>query len=120
MINPEQRLSCARRGRRGDDDLLRGKARPRPPRTDEVYQANVYKEGVRFHSFKRVFRKLETGELTIPNRWTRWFHTSAEIKLASFQLISFHSTSKGLIGECGERGRYMEMVGFGKVSSRSS
>lgn len=79
---------------------------------DEVYQANVYKEGARFHSFKRVFRKLETGELTIPNGVDGWTPVCTKDQLASFQLISFHSTSKGLIGECGERGGYMEMVGF--------
>jgi len=28
------------------------------------------------------------------------------------QLISFHSTSKGFIGECGKRGGYFEMLGF--------
>jgi alanine transaminase len=28
-----------------------------------------------------------------------------------FELVSFHSTSKGLLGECGRRGGYMEMVG---------
>ena len=29
-----------------------------------------------------------------------------------FELASFHSTSKGLIGECGRRGGYMELCGF--------
>ncbi len=29
-----------------------------------------------------------------------------------FELVSFHSTSKGLIGECGRRGGYMELCGF--------
>ena len=28
------------------------------------------------------------------------------------QLISFHSTSKGFLGECGKRGGYFEMLGF--------
>ena len=28
------------------------------------------------------------------------------------ELVSFHSTSKGLFGECGRRGGYMELVGF--------
>ena len=28
----------------------------------------------------------------------------------AFELVSFHSTSKGMIGECGRRGGYMEMV----------
>ena len=30
----------------------------------------------------------------------------------SFELVSFHSTSKGIIGECGRRGGYMELCGF--------
>jgi len=33
-------------------------------------------------------------------------------RYAESQLISFHSTSKGLIGECVQRGGYMEVVGF--------
>ena len=32
------------------------------------------------------------------------------------QLVSFHSTSKGLIGECGQRGGYMEFVGFSSAT----
>ena len=28
------------------------------------------------------------------------------------QLVSFHSTSKGFLGECGLRGGYLELVGF--------
>jgi hypothetical protein len=31
---------------------------------------------------------------------------------AALQLISFHSTSKGFLGECGLRGGYFEMLGF--------
>lgn len=30
------------------------------------------------------------------------------------QLVSVHSTSKGLLGECGLRGGYMEMVNLDK------
>lgn len=55
---------------------------------DEVYQANVYAEGAEFVSAKRV--ALDCG-------------------LKNLQLVSFHSTSKGLIGECGRRGGYMEL-----------
>lgn len=54
---------------------------------DEVYQANVYAEGAEFVSAKKV--ALDCG-------------------LKNLQLVSFHSTSKGLIGECGRRGGYME------------
>eukprot|EP00934_Nitzschia_sp_Nitz4_P005048 Nitzschia sp. Nitz4//scaffold476_size6971//4995//6965//NITZ4_009165-RA/size6971-augustus-gene-0.0-mRNA-1//1//CDS//3329552721//5038//frame0 len=55
---------------------------------DEVYQANVYTEGAEFVSAKRV--ALDCG-------------------LKNLQLVSFHSTSKGLTGECGRRGGYMEL-----------
>jgi len=55
---------------------------------DEVYQANVYKDGDRFTSFKKVVRDLQSP----------------------IQLFSFHSTSKGVIGECGRRGGYLEIT----------
>lgn len=64
---------------------------------DEVYQENVYKEGKKFHSFKKVLRELQKDD---PETYK------------DTQLISFHSTSKGIIGECGQRGGYMEYVGF--------
>merc|ERR1719422_574777 len=63
---------------------------------DEVYQENVYVKGKQFHSFKKVLRQMQAKDATY----------------SKVQLISFHSTSKGLIGECGQRGGYMEMVGF--------
>ncbi len=59
---------------------------------DEVYQANVYKEGAEFHSFRKVM------------------HEMGEPYADSVELISYHSTSKGLMGECGFRGGYMETV----------
>eukprot|EP00929_Paragymnodinium_shiwhaense_P019606 TRINITY_DN13311_c0_g1_i1.p1 TRINITY_DN13311_c0_g1~~TRINITY_DN13311_c0_g1_i1.p1 ORF type:complete len:544 (-),score=81.56 TRINITY_DN13311_c0_g1_i1:296-1834(-) len=64
---------------------------------DEVYQENVYAEGKEFHSFKKVLRELQSKDAA---------------KYKDAQLISFHSTSKGIIGECGQRGGYMEFVGF--------
>eukprot|EP00536_Pseudo-nitzschia_multiseries_P012637 jgi/Psemu1/209304/e_gw1.494.19.1 len=56
---------------------------------DEVYQKNIYNPEKQFLSAKRV--ALETPGCE------------------RLQLISFHSTSKGLIGECGRRGGYMEL-----------
>lgn len=56
---------------------------------DEVYQRNVYVDDKEFISAKKV--ALETPGCE------------------RLQLVSFHSTSKGLIGECGRRGGYMEM-----------
>lgn len=58
---------------------------------DEVYQENVYGENCKFHSFKKVL--MEMGK-------------SAE----GFQMASFHSCSKGVMGECGLRGGYVEMI----------
>ncbi|KAG2776263.1 Alanine aminotransferase 1, partial [Phytophthora cactorum] len=58
---------------------------------DEVYQENVYAEGKKFFSFKKVLRDLGKGYDDV-------------------ELISFHSTSKGFTGECGRRGGYMELV----------
>ncbi len=55
---------------------------------DEVYQENVYLKGDRFVSFAKVL--VESGET----------HVS---------LFSFHSCSKGFLGECGQRGGYMEV-----------
>ncbi|CAB4038392.1 alanine aminotransferase 1 [Paramuricea clavata] len=60
---------------------------------DEVYQDNVYAQGAKFHSFKKVLRDL--GE-----------------EYNDFQLASFHSCSKGYTGECGIRGGYVEVLGL--------
>ena len=60
---------------------------------DEVYQDNVYAEGSRFHSFKKVLGDLgPIGE--------------------GFQMASMHSCSKGFMGECGLRGGYVEVIGL--------
>lgn len=59
---------------------------------DEVYQENVY-DG-EFVSAKRA--AYETGLL----------------QTDSIELVSFHSVSKGVFGECGRRGGYMELVGI--------
>ena len=56
---------------------------------DEVYQRNVYADGARFVSAKKAALDGGVG--------------------AELELVSFHSTSKGLIGECGRRGGYMEL-----------
>ena len=56
---------------------------------DEVYQMNIYGD-VPFTSFRKVL--AEMGEPYSSN----------------VELMSLHSVSKGLIGECGLRGGYME------------
>lgn len=58
---------------------------------DEVYQRNCYEAGKPFSSFKKVHH-------SIPD-------------IADLPLLSFHSISKGLTGECGKRGGYVEMTG---------
>lgn len=65
---------------------------------DEVYQSNVYIEERPFISFKKVLRRMEaSGKLNT---------------YGPVELVSFHSTSKGLHGECGRRGGYMELTNF--------
>ncbi|XP_043547018.1 alanine aminotransferase 2-like [Chiloscyllium plagiosum] len=59
---------------------------------DEVYQDNVYAEGCQFHSFKKVLFEMGPEYSNI------------------VELASFHSISKGYMGECGYRGGYMELV----------
>nr|XP_057923788.1 alanine aminotransferase 2-like isoform X2 [Doryrhamphus excisus] len=59
---------------------------------DEVYQDNVYAEGCQFHSFKKVL-----------------FEMGPEYS-NTVELVSFHSTSKCYMGECGFRGGYMEII----------
>jgi len=68
---------------------------------DEVYQENVYGDAPPFYSFKAALMELrragEAGD-----------EEAARLS-GRAQLISFHSTSKGFIGECGLRGGYFEM-----------
>lgn len=62
---------------------------------DEVYQTNSYLADRPFVSFKKVLLGMD-----------------AEYR--DQELISFHSISKGMIGECGRRGGYMECVNINK------
>lgn len=63
---------------------------------DEVYQENIF-AGSEFHSMKKVLRQLQKEHPGIYD---------------NVQLASLHSTSKGVSGECGQRGGYMELTGF--------
>ncbi len=54
---------------------------------DEVYQENVWRPGDRFVSFAGALARRGEREVS---------------------LFSFHSTSKGFLGECGHRGGYVE------------
>lgn len=62
---------------------------------DEVYQTNVFVG--KFHSFKAVLRKMQQES---PGKYD------------GIELASLHSVSKGMVGECGHRGGYFELVGF--------
>jgi aspartate/methionine/tyrosine aminotransferase len=59
---------------------------------DEVYQRNVYASDREFISAKKIAMETPGCE--------------------HLEMVSFHSTSKGLIGECGRRGGYMELHGI--------
>jgi alanine transaminase len=60
---------------------------------DEVYMDNIYTAERPFVSMRKV---------------------AAELGLKRIQIISLNSVSKGLLGECGQRGGYMEFHNFSK------
>ena len=62
---------------------------------DEVYQTNVFKG--EFVSFKKALRQLQKEH---PGKYD------------DVELVSLHSISKGMVGECGHRGGYFELAGF--------
>lgn len=55
---------------------------------DEVYQDNIYEEGAKFQSFRKVAREAKKD----------------------LEIISVHSLSKGYHGECGIRAGYIELM----------
>ncbi|CAM9639866.1 unnamed protein product, partial [Scytosiphon promiscuus] len=59
---------------------------------DEVYQENIYQSKTPFTSCKKV-----VAEMGYPYS-------------SSVELVSFHTVSKGVYGECGLRGGYMELT----------
>ncbi|KAI0026148.1 PLP-dependent transferase [Xylariomycetidae sp. FL0641] len=63
---------------------------------DEVYQTNVFVG--KFHSFRQVLLGLQRD------------HPGG--KYDGVELASLHSVSKGMVGECGHRGGYFDLVGF--------
>jgi len=56
---------------------------------DEVYQDNIYNSSNPFISFNRIMYELQLEN--------------------ELELISFHSASKGYLGECGRRGGYVHI-----------
>jgi len=65
---------------------------------DEVYQENIYIDNYEFVSFKKVATQMAQSN-------------SAAVATAgkTAEIISFHTISKGFIGECGLRGGYFEL-----------
>lgn len=63
---------------------------------DEVYQKNVYVDDKPFISFKRIVSDL-----------------GSDVELASF-----HSVSKGMVGECGLRGGLVELTNIDAVANQ--
>lgn len=59
---------------------------------DEVYQANIYQDDKPFVSARKVMYDL------------------GEPYASSVELASFHTVSKGILGECGLRGGYVEWL----------
>lgn len=57
---------------------------------DEVYQENIFGEGKSFNSFKKVAMDMGAAARAL-------------------EMVSFHSVSKGFLGECGIRGGYFEL-----------
>ena len=62
---------------------------------DEVYQTNVFVG--KFTSFKKALRDLQK---------------EVAGQYDNLELASLNSISKGMVGECGHRGGYFELVGF--------
>ena len=54
----------------------------------------------RSSSFKKSLRQLQNSD------------KNKDGKFDFIELASLHSISKGMVGECGHRGGYYEMVGF--------
>ncbi|KAI1810519.1 PLP-dependent transferase [Poronia punctata] len=64
---------------------------------DEVYQTNVFVG--KFYSFRQVLLSLQKEH---PGKYD------------GVELASLHSISKGMVGECGHRGGYFDLIGFRK------
>ena len=71
-------------------DFLRAAGNP--------YQENVYVEGRNFISFRKVVKTMAASS-----------DASEAAAGKAVEMISYHSVSKGFIGECGIRGGYFEL-----------
>lgn len=68
---------------------------------DEVYQENIYQNRRPFVSFRQVLMDLKNSSDATER------HISETVELASF-----HSISKGMVGECGRRGGFFVLNNF--------
>lgn len=66
---------------------------------DEVYQKNIYGKDKKFTSFRETAKNMGVV-------------SSEGTLLKPLQLASFHSSSKGVVGECGLRSGYLDLMGF--------
>lgn len=66
---------------------------------DEVYQYNIYQTERPFYSFRKALFDF-MGQTPTPG---------APVVNRAVELFSFHSVSKGYMGECGLRGGYLQM-----------
>eukprot|EP00485_Elphidium_margaritaceum_P015036 CAMPEP_0202729172 /NCGR_PEP_ID=MMETSP1385-20130828/185993_1 /ASSEMBLY_ACC=CAM_ASM_000861 /TAXON_ID=933848 /ORGANISM="Elphidium margaritaceum" /LENGTH=501 /DNA_ID=CAMNT_0049395429 /DNA_START=131 /DNA_END=1636 /DNA_ORIENTATION=+ len=65
---------------------------------DEVYQENIYhQDAYPFVSFRKCLLSAKDADI-----------------VDNVELISFHSVSKGIFGECGLRGGYLELINIAK------
>jgi aspartate/methionine/tyrosine aminotransferase len=87
VINPGNPTGSVLDGANVETVLEFARARNLSVLADEVYQDNVWLAGDRFVSFASVLERRGMKEVS---------------------LFSFHSVSKGFLGECGHRGGYLE------------
>jgi aspartate/methionine/tyrosine aminotransferase len=87
VINPGNPTGAVLDEKNVEQVLLFAQERGLSVLADEVYQDNVYRPNERFVSFASVLERHGIRDVS---------------------LFSFHSTSKGFLGECGHRGGYLE------------
>ncbi|HYG70377.1 MAG TPA: aminotransferase class I/II-fold pyridoxal phosphate-dependent enzyme, partial [Anaeromyxobacteraceae bacterium] len=87
VINPGNPTGAVLRERNVEEILEFARERGLAVLADEVYQDDIWLTGERFVSFASMLERR---------------------RLTDVSLFSFHSVSKGFLGECGHRGGYLE------------
>lgn len=85
---------------------------------DEVYQDNVYPDGMKFHSFKKVkLCFIIPHAFPVTFSYYKSFQVLFEMGLpySKMPMASFMSCSKGYMGECGLRGGYVEVINLTSI-----